>query len=113
MSLIIALHLGEGIIMASDSRTTFCTTIRKEDGTIVQNNGVHYSDSSYKTFLTPKGVGISTCGQASINNKPIAGYIESFINEYKDGNVETIKDAITFSYRKQKSLPGPVATRLP
>lgn len=77
MSLIIALHLGEGIVMASDSRTTFSTTIHKQDGTIVQNNGVHYSDSSYKTFLTPKGVGISTCGQASINNKPIAGYIET------------------------------------
>lgn len=95
MSLIIALHLGEGIVMASDSRTTFCTTIKKDDGTIVQNNNVHYSDSSYKTFLTPKGIGISTCGQASINNKPIAGYIESFINKYKDGDVEVIKDAIT------------------
>ena len=94
MSLIIALHLGEGIVMASDSRTTFSTTIHKQDGTIVQNNGVHYSDSSYKTFLTPKGVGISTCGQASINNKPIAGYIESFINEHKDESVDEIKDKI-------------------
>lgn len=94
MSLIIALHLGEGIVMASDSRTTFSTTIHKQDGTIVQNNGVHYSDSSYKTFLTPMGVGISTCGQASINNKPIAGYIESFINEHKDECVDEIKDEI-------------------
>ena len=94
MSLIIALHLGEGIVMASDSRTTFSSTIRTQDGTIVQNNGVHYSDSSYKTFLTPKGIGISTCGQASINNKPIAGYIESFINEHEDECVDKIKDAI-------------------
>ena len=39
MSLIIALHLGEGIIMASDSRTTFCTTIRKEDGTLFKTMG--------------------------------------------------------------------------
>ena len=45
MSLIIALHLGEGIVMASDSRTTFSSTIRTQDGTIVQNNGVHYSEA--------------------------------------------------------------------
>ena len=94
MSLIIALYLGEGIVMASDSRTTFSSTSTMPDGTIIQNNGVHYSDSTYKTFLTPKGVGISTCGQASINNKPIAGYLESFINEHKDGDVDEIKDAI-------------------
>lgn len=34
-------------------------------------NVVHYSDSSYKTFITHKGVGISTCGQASFNNKHV------------------------------------------
>lgn len=94
MSLIIALHLGEGIVMASDSRTTFSTITTQPNGTIIHNNGIHYSDSSYKTFLTPQGIGISTCGQASINNKPIAGYIESFINEHKDGNVDEIKDEI-------------------
>lgn len=94
MSLIIALHLGEGIVMASDSRTTFSTTTTDPDGTIIHNNGIHYSDSSYKTFLTPNGIGISTCGQASINNKPIAGHIESFINEHKEMNVNEIKDEI-------------------
>jgi len=95
MSLIIALHLGEGIVMASDSRTTYNISTAAPDGTITHNNGVHFSDSTYKTFVTPTGVGISTCGQASINNKPIAGYIESFINEYRTANVDEIKDAIT------------------
>ncbi len=40
MSLIIALYLGEGIVMASDSRTTFSFTSTMPDGTIIQNNGV-------------------------------------------------------------------------
>lgn len=95
MSLIIALHLGEGIVMASDSRTTYNNSTTAPDGTITHNNGVHFSDSTYKTFLTPTGVGISICGQASINNKPIAGYIECFINEHRTANVDEIKDAIT------------------
>lgn len=56
MSLIIALHLGEGIVMASDSRTIFSTTIHKQDETIVQNNGVHYSDKYHLEILKNLGV---------------------------------------------------------
>lgn len=94
MSLIIALYLGEGIVMASDSRTTYNSTITNPDGSIICDHGVHFSDSTYKTFLTNKGVGISTCGQASITNKPIAGFIEDFINENQNDDIETIKDEI-------------------
>lgn len=94
MSLIIALYLGEGIIMASDSRTTYNTTTTNPDGSIICDHGVHFSDSTYKTFLTNHGVGISTCGQASISNKPIAGFIEDFINEHQNDDIEIIKDAI-------------------
>lgn len=100
MSLIITLYLGEGIVMASDSRITYNTQESKQDGTIVVNNGVHFSDSTYKTFLTCNNIGISTCGQASINNKPIAGYVESFISEYKDLDVIGIKDTIVPYFKK-------------
>ena len=85
--------MGEGIVMASDSRTTYNRTLSAPKCTI-HENGVHFADSTYKTFLTPKGVGISTCGQASINGKPIAGFIEEFINLCKDDNIEIIKDKI-------------------
>jgi len=51
MSLIIALYLGEGIVMASDSRTTYNSTITNPDGSIICDHGVHFSDSTYKTFL--------------------------------------------------------------
>ena len=94
MSLIITLYLGEGIVMASDSRTTYNSTTTTPDGSIICDHGVHFSDSTYKTFLTNKGVGISTCGQASITNKPIAGFIEDFINEHQNDDIETIKDEI-------------------
>lgn len=94
MSLIIALYLGEGIVMASDSRTTYNSTITNPDGSVICDHGVHFNDSTYKTFLTNHGVGISTCGQASISNKPIAGFIEDFINEHQEDDIEIIKDAI-------------------
>ena len=94
MSLIITLYLGEGIVMASDSRTTYNSTVTHPNGAIVCDHGVHFSDSSYKTFLSSNGVGISTCGQASINNKPIAGFIETFINEHQNDDIEAVKDAI-------------------
>lgn len=86
MSLIITVHTNEGIIMASDSRTTF----NKQDfsplpdgrGAIITNNqGIHYSDTTYKTFLAENNTGISTCGAAAIDGKPIAGYIEDFMHK--------------------------------
>lgn len=94
MSLIIALYLGEGIVMASDSRTTYNTTTTNPDGSIICDHGIHFSDSTYKTFLTKNGVGISTCGDASISNKPIAGFIEDFISEHQEDDIDIIKDAI-------------------
>jgi hypothetical protein len=39
------------------------------------------SDTSYKTFLAPNNIGISTYGVADIAGVPIAGYVEAFIRE--------------------------------
>lgn len=94
MSFIIALYVGEGLVFASDSRTTYQTTSTSMDGKDVTEHGVHTTDSTYKTFLTPTNVAISTCGDASINDQPITSYIESFINEHRDDNVEGIKESI-------------------
>lgn len=79
MSFIITVYTNEGIIMASDSRITYTTTRKLPDGTIEKKIGVQTTDTSYKTFICNKHVGISTCGTASINNMPIAGFIEDFI----------------------------------
>ena len=40
---------------------------------------VPQSDATQKLFLAHSGIGISTCGDASIQNVPISGFIESFI----------------------------------
>lgn len=81
MSFIITVYTNEGIIMASDSRTTYSTAVQLPDGSLHTMLGVQVSDSVYKTFLCKNNVGISTCGEASINGKPITGFIEDFISQ--------------------------------
>lgn len=86
MSFIVTVHTNEGIIMASDSRTTYTTTLKGTDGTITKQIGVQLTDNTYKTFLCPNNVGISTCGDSSINGVPIAGFIEKYIIEKVNQN---------------------------
>lgn len=86
MSLIITVCTSEGIIMASDSRSTYNQT--EPNGTT--RFGVHFTDTAYKTFLCDNRIGISTCGSGTINGKSIASHIESFIN-----NNYSIEDSVT------------------
>lgn len=80
MSFVIVLYVREGIVMASDSRLTLNTQEEQLGKTIV-NLAVGQSDTTYKTFLTPGGVGISTFGAADISGVPLAGFIDSFISD--------------------------------
>lgn len=80
MSLIVSVYVNEGIVMASDSRLTL-TVSNPIIGPIVAKNSIPFSDSTCKTFVCPNGCGISTCGNASYNNKPIAGFIDQFISQ--------------------------------
>jgi len=81
MSLVIAMYVREGIVMASDSRLTLNST-QQQDGQPILQLSVGQSDSNYKLFYAPNDIGILTHGQADIEGVPIAGYIESFIHEY-------------------------------
>ncbi len=85
MSLIVTVCTGEGIVLASDSRSTYNRT---EQGII--QFGVHYSDSTYKTFSCGN-IGISTCGDGTICGKSIAGHIENFINNAYSTN-DTVEE---------------------
>ncbi len=85
MSLIIAIHVSDGLVMASDSRITYSTTSTTSEGNISTEVGVHITDTTPKTFVSPNRVGISYCGDSTIKNKPITGFVESFIEEHKDG----------------------------
>lgn len=86
MSLIVTIHVNEGIVMASDSRSSVTLPELLNEGSdgnakVIKETMVHFSDTSYKTFLMDGKIGISTCGNATINNMPISGYIEEFIRE--------------------------------
>ena len=89
MSFIIAVHVKEGIVLASDSRTTYTQTVRNGSLTTVKI-GTHTTDTTNKTFLCPNQIGIATCGDASINGTPITGYIEAFIRE----NLTAVTDIV-------------------
>jgi hypothetical protein len=85
MTFIITVYVNEGIVMASDSRLTLSRTVTNENQFKDRQNStlmdIVQSDANFKLFLAPNGVGISTCGDASINGEPLAGFIESFIDE--------------------------------
>ena len=94
----------KGIVPASDSRISFTSTSVNVDpnGTIsVTTSGLHYTENTYKTFLCPNNAGISICGCASINNKPIAGFVEKFIRENVDSTtvINEIPQAILNHFR--------------
>ncbi len=104
MTLLVTVFVTEGIVMASDSRLSFNQTqlVNNADGTPskqINNVGIHYSDTSYKTFVTKKGVGISSCGDAAINGSPIAGYIDTFVRENADTSVQDIPQKLLDYFR--------------
>ena len=78
MSFLIAVYVNEGIVLASDRRTTYNRT-ENVKGVLVHKFGLHTTNSTEKTFLCPNGTGISTCGDASLLGKPITGYIKDVI----------------------------------
>lgn len=106
MSFVIAIYVKEGIVLASDSRTTFnrsekISPIKEGDtASFVNHLGIHISDTNYKSFVTSNHVGITTCGDASIKGQPITGYIESFIREFDTADVETIAHALLPYFNK-------------
>lgn len=78
MSFLIEVHVNEGIVLAGDRRTTYSSVYKTADK-IVNNIGVHVTNSTNKVFLCPNGTGIACCGDAALNHKPISGYIQEMI----------------------------------
>lgn len=95
MSLIVTVCTSEGIILASDSRSSLTKTVPLENKEIIQF-GAHYSDTAYKTFLCSNNIGISTCGNANVMGKSIASHIENFINNCicKNDSVKEVSEKL-------------------
>lgn len=106
MSFLIVVHVNEGIVLASDRRTTYTNT-QSLGGIVVKNIGVHTTNSTDKTFICPNGAGISTCGDASILGKPITGYIQEMIRSKIDETcpVENIPQIIIDYFRNISVAP--------
>ena len=110
MSFIISVYTNEGIIMASDSRTTYTSTVNNTDGTVEKLVGVQTTDTTYKTFLCQDRIGISTCGAADINGVPITGYIEDFSTKETnaESTVDTVAKGLLEYFSKYDPLPATI-----
>ena len=109
MSFLIAVHVNEGIVLASDRRTTYNTTFI--NGNTVENNiGIHTTDSTEKTFVCPNDSGISVCGEATFLDKPITGFIQDMIRERisKDCLVESMPQIIIDYFNGFSTVPDTV-----
>lgn len=106
MSFLIAVYVNEGIVLASDRRTTYSNAVEVE-GRIIQRIGVHTTNSTDKTFLCPNGAGISTCGEASLLGSPITGYIQEMIRTKigEDCDVEEIPQLIIEFFNELETVP--------
>ncbi|MFA9424343.1 MAG: hypothetical protein ACERLG_12250 [Sedimentibacter sp.] len=106
MSFIITVHVGEGIVMASDSRITYSRT-ENISNTVIRNFGVHSTNTTDKTFMCLNRCGISTCGEASINGQPITGFIQSFIREnvLEETNVSEIPHLLIDYFNSFNPVP--------
>ncbi|MFR8537609.1 MAG: hypothetical protein ACLVD1_14060 [Lacrimispora saccharolytica] len=106
MSFLIAVHVNEGIVLASDRRVTYTNT--QTIGTItVQRIGIHSTNSTNKTFACPNGAGIATCGDASLEGKPITGFIQEMIRTKidKETPVENIPQIIVDYFNALSTVP--------
>lgn len=106
MSFVITIHVREGIVMASDSRMTLNTEEKTPKGKRNQI-AVGMSDSNYKTFLSPSGIGISVFGAAAINGIPIGGFIESLIRDELENekSVEVFASKFNEHFRTYDPVP--------
>ena len=77
MSLVITVYVPDGLVMAADSRLTLEFQLPQASGS-TKHHSVPSSDSTYKVFLTPNRIGISTFGAAAVGTTPVAPLVEAF-----------------------------------
>lgn len=101
MSLIVTVCTSEGLVLASDSRSTYTQTNVRDEKVIIKF-GAHFTDTTYKTFMCDNRIGISSCGDGTICGKSIAGHIEDFINNIynKNDSVESVSQKLGEYFNK-------------
>jgi len=106
MSFLIAVYVNEGIVLASDRRTTYTNT-QTIDNKIIQRIGIHTTNSTDKTFLCSNGAGISCCGDASLLGKPITGFIQDMIRSEisEECQIESMPQIIIDYFNRLPIIP--------
>ena len=102
MSFVIAVHVTEGIVMASDSRQSVTVAGKNLEGGDFKIETVN-SDAVTKTFLLDEQrVGISGFGQDLLGGVPTASHLKRFVEERvsKDDDVEAIPRKLVNYLRK-------------
>lgn len=106
MSLVIAVYVPEGIVMASDSRQSVMVEGKNPDGKGFKVETVN-SDAVLKTFLLEgQSVGISSFGQDLLGGVTTASHIKRFSEEAltAEDDVATVPGKLVEHLRK--SFPG-------
>lgn len=102
MSLVIAVYVPEGIVMASDNRQPVTIEGKRPNGKAFKVDTVN-SDAVTKTFLLKQQqVGIANFGQDLLDGVPMASYIKRFIEEdlVAADDVTTIPKKLVAYFRK-------------
>lgn len=108
MSLVVTVYVREGIVMAADSRLTLNRQEKKNESAVVNLLAVGQSDSNYKLFLAPSGIGIAAYGAADIQGVPIAGYVESLIaprGGESDDSVKSVAEKLLEHFAAYSPVP--------
>ena len=102
MSLIIAVYVPEGIVMASDSRQSITIEGKRPDGQDFKVDTVNSDDVGKTFFLEHQQVGIANFGQDLLDGVPMASYIKRFIEEdlVAADDVTTIPKKLVEYFRK-------------
>lgn len=106
MSFIVTLYVPEGIVMAADSRLTMNLQLQMPDGNQMVQSFMA-SDTNQKVYLIGDRFGMSFCGEAAINNVPLAGFINTFIEEKisEKTDVTEIPDALIKYFNQVANKP--------
>lgn len=116
MSLIITVYCPEGIVMASDSRSTYTSTEiqRDNEGKPISKNiqfGTHFTDTTYKTFRFHNGrIGVSYCGDNRIGNKRVTQVVEEIFNTFGTEREVTVEEMSKQLHEALKASQGKSST---
>jgi 20S proteasome alpha/beta subunit len=110
MSLVVTVYVPEGLVMAADSRLTLEFEIPQVSGS-PKHHSVPSSDSTYKVFLTPNCIGVSTFGAAAVGTTPVAPLVEAFAVKELEAAAKPPGEVANALLQYFRTLAGPPPVR--